>query len=557
MTRRSFVAAVTLLLALTACDLTTGDPEPEKPAPKRGGTITVAITEPSTLDPSKAADRNPDAAFSVGPGLLIVAQICDPLVAFDPDTGEIEGLAAESWAYSEDVKKVTFKLRQGVKFHNGRDVTAEDYVFSISRFVHKDSGSSRRYWFQNVVGYQQAVDGSSPTISGVKALDPLTLEIELTEPFAELPAILSHPAAGSALPKEEVDKGAESFAANPVCTGPYALREPRTAGAPITLKRAQGYSLEHPFLAGGGAGYADEMIFALAPSLDDGYKLLDDGTADVAEVPLNEQLNNARRVDGRLSSGSNGHVSYVAFPVTKPPYDKADLRRAFALAIDREEIIEDLLAGSRLVPKGYLPPSAGSASSAACEETMPPSSRPEEAKGAFAAAGVDPAAVKPMIHFNDAGSGHGLWLVKVSEKWETHLGVDAELVPHQEELLRYLDFLAEGRQDGPFRLAWSVEYPSPEALLGSIFRGGSLDNFIGYASPEFDGMLNQARAATDAGERTGLYVQAAELLCRDLPALIMWFGASHVAFSDRVVAAGEERLDIFGYPRLRELGERS
>jgi len=557
MTRRSFVAAVSLLLALTACDLTTGDPEPEEPAPRRGGTITVAITEPSTLDPSKAVDRNPDASFSVGPGLLIVAQICDPLVAFDPDTGEIEGLAAESWAYSEDVKKVTFKLRQGVKFHNGRDVTAEDYVFSISRFVHKDSGSSRRYWFQNVVGYQQAVDGTAPTMSGVRALDPLTLEIELTEPFAELPAILAHPAAGSALPKEEVDKGAESFAANPICTGPYALREPRTAGAPITLKRAEGYSLEHPFLAGEGAGYADEMVFTLAPSLDDGYKLLDDGTADVAEVPLNEQLNNARRVDGRLTSGPNGHVAYVAFPVTKEPYTKSDARKAFALALDRKEIIEELLAGSRLMPKGFLPASAGPASSSVCEETMPPSSRAEEAKAAFSTAALDPAAVKPMIHFNNGASGHGLWLTKVMEKWEAHLGVDATLVPHEEELLRYLDFLAEGQQDGPFRLAWSVEYPSPEALLGSIFRGGSLDNFSGYASPEFDGILNQARAATDAEERAGFYVQAAELLCRDLPALIMWFGASHVAFSNRVVAAGEDRLDIFGYPRLRELGERS
>jgi ABC-type oligopeptide transport system substrate-binding subunit len=188
---------------------------------------------------------------------------------------------------------------------------------------------------------------------------------------------------------------------------------------------------------------------------------------------------------------------------------------------------------------------------------MEPSGDPSGAKAALGAGAVDPASFKPRVHYNDGGSGHGLWLAKVAESWKANLGIDSELVAHEEELLSYLDFLAEGGQDGPFRLAWSVEYPSPEALFGSIFQGGSLDNFTGYASPEFDDLLKQARASTDTDDRTSLYTRAAGVLCKDVPAAVMWFGASHIAFSNRVVGGGDTRVDIFGYPLLREMGERS
>ena len=553
--KRFFSVAVILVLTLSSCDLTGDGDERTVPRPRRGGTLTVAITDTPSLDPSKAADRNPEATFSVNPSLLVVNQICDPLVAFDPRTGRLEGLAAESWSYSEDGKKITFKLREGVRFHNGREVVAEDYVYSVSRFVHKDSGTSRRFWFQRLAGYQDAVDGKTPTIAGVKAIDPRTLEFELVEPFAELPAVLSNSAAGSALPKEEVDKGA--FATHPICTGPYALKEPRAAGGPITLKRAEGYAGAHPFLSADGAGYADEIHFTIVPNLDEGYKLLDDRKADVAEIPLNEQLNNARRVDGRLEQSPNGHVAYIGFPVTKPGYTNPEFRKALSLAADRKVIVENLLAGSRLIPNGFLPKSAGPASNAVCKQSMASSSDANRAKAALTTAAVDPASIKPRVHYNNGGSGHGLWLTKVAESWKANLGIDSELVAHEEELLSYLDFLAEGGQDGPFRLAWSVEFPSPEALFGSIFQGGSLDNFTGYASPEFDDLLKQARASNDTDERTSLYIRAAGVLCKDVPAAVMWFGASHIAFSNRVVSGSDSRVDIFGYPLLREMGERS
>jgi oligopeptide transport system substrate-binding protein len=553
--KRFFSVAVILVLTVSGCDLTTGRDEQTEPKPARGGTITVAITDTPSLDPSKAADRNPEATFSINPSLLVINQICDPLVAFHPATGRLEGLAAESWSYSEDGKKITFKLREGVRFHNGREVVAEDYVYAISRFVHKDSGTSRRYWFQRLAGYQEAVDGKTPTVAGVKAIDPRTLEFELAEPFAELPAVLSNAAAGSALPKEEVDKGA--FATHPICTGPYALKEARAPGGPITLKRAEGYAGEHPFYSADGAGYADEIQFTIVPNLDEGYKLLDDRKADVAEVPLNEQLNNARRVEGRMEQGPNGHVAYIGYPVTKAGYTNPEFRRALSLAADRKLIIENLLAGSRLMPNGFLPGSAGPASRSVCKQSMASSGDQKRAQAALSAAAVDPASIKPRVHYNDGGSGHGLWLAKVAEAWKANLGLDSELVAHEEELLSYLDFLAEGGQDGPFRLAWSVEYPSPEALFGSIFQGGSLDNFTGYASPEFDDLLKQARASTDTDDRISLYVKAADVLCRDVPASVMWFGASHIAFSNRIVSGGNSRIDIFGYPLLREMGERS
>ncbi|HEY8202345.1 MAG TPA: ABC transporter substrate-binding protein, partial [Actinomycetota bacterium] len=204
MSRRSLLCAVVVAILASACSGSSNS-KTIRGNPKAGGRLVVAAATPTSLDPSKG---------SSGTDLYYLKQICDTLVSFNPLTGALEPGTAESWTIAPDGKRVTFKLRPGVKFSSGRDVTAADYVYSLSRFVNQQVGSQSYFILDKIVGYRDVLDGRTDTLAGVHATDPLTLDIDLIEPFAELPAVLAHPAAGAAIPKEEVDKDPAAFARN-------------------------------------------------------------------------------------------------------------------------------------------------------------------------------------------------------------------------------------------------------------------------------------------------------------------------------------------------------
>jgi ABC-type transport system substrate-binding protein len=542
---------VALLVVLLAAACGRGDDKPSKGNPKVGGTITVPAAMPSTLNPSRGSRRA---------DLYLLKQICDTLVSFDPVTGALKRGTAESWTVSEDAKKVVFKLRPGVKFHNGREVTAQDYVYSLSRFVNQDTGSLSYFILDKVVGYREVLDGRADTLAGAKAPDPLTLEIDLVEPFAEFPAVMAHPAAGAAIPKEEVDKDPASFGQMPVCTGPYMLESPWNVGLDITLVPFDGYYKANEAYTRGGAGYAKEITIRTLPDLGEdqpdvatGFSWLVDGEVDIAEVPLN-RLSGARRLrEHTLVEGPLGNVEYLGFPTKKYPTDNADVRRALALALDREDVVEDLLDGTRVIPEGLLPPAAGVASTrSACPSIKP---RPDEqaAKAALGRSGLSGQGMRLTVYYNETPPpGHDQWLNRVIGSWEDVLGVRSELKPLPRD--PYFKFLSDPGADGPFRSSWPVSYPSAEAFYGPLLSVGSGDNFSKYDSPEFDAALKAARATVGDEQRADAYAKVGEILCRDVPITPIWFDKSHLSVSDRVEAATTRPMDIYGDPILREIG---
>jgi ABC-type transport system substrate-binding protein len=521
-----------------------------KAGPVAGGALTVALTEPKSLDPIKAADPEDETASRAA--TVVISQICDQLVTAAPATGALRPGIAASWTVTPDAKTFTFKLRPGVKFHNGREVTAADFVYSLTRAA-APGGSAEHFFLSAVAGYKDLREGRAQNLAGVKAVDATTLEIDLASPFAELPAALSNPLVGSPVPKEEVDKGADAFAANPVCTGPYRLEAPWSKGQDLKLVRFSGYYGTNPAYSKGGRGYADRVVFKMVPDLLTGYRLFVSGGAAVAEVSADD-LTSAHRAGRRVVDGSNGIVTYIGFPVTKPPFDNAGFRRALALAVDRRAIVQGLLAGTRTLPRSFLPPGAGPGAVHQTCANLPPDTNPDAARKALKVSGADPASVKPVIYYNDGSSGNEAWLGKVAEQWKSALGIDTTL--HSDEWKRYLDFLVDPGPDGPFRLAWPVEYPSPESLFGPILTTGSLDNFTRFSDKEFDDLITRARAAADDTRRASLYKQAGMVLCDRMPIIPMWFGQDHWAFAPSLISGKPVFLDVNGRPLLREAGRK-
>lgn len=539
---RSLPLWLASLLMLTSCKIASG-PAEKPPAPIRATHIRVAIIDPGKLDPSSASSSS---------AMLILKQICDTLTTVDPVTGSVKPGIAASWTLAPDAKKVTFKIRPGLRFRNGREVSAADFVTSFSRFASPTSGSSQHFFFEKVVGYQDLRSGRSTSLAGVKAVDATTLDVDLSEPFAEFPAIVSHPAAGAPIPAESLSDGA-AFAASPDCAGPYTLSAPRATGD-IHLVRAPGYEpsqgATHPDAL---EGIPEEMTFKVVADVQTGYKQLVAKGVEVAEVPTTELLS-AQRVSGRVESGQNGLMTYIGFPVTKAPYDNLEFRRALTLATNQKAIVEQLLAGSRVLPRSFLPVSTGPDSRGlSCTALLDRRTDVVDAKKALKVAAVDVASVTPTVHLN-SGAGHERWVELLTTRWKEQLGITTTV--KAAEWKTYLDALVDPGPDGPFRLGWASRFPSPEAILDPLFRSGSLDNFTRYSNPAFDQALTAARATVDDVKRRKAYRDTADILCKDLPIIPMWEGRNNIAFGPRIASGTGRRLDFDGDPMLRELGRR-
>jgi len=166
--------------------------------------------KPRTLDPALATD-----IYSVS----VLQQVFDGLVQFDRNLNIIPAIA-RSWKISQDGLAYTFDLREGVKFHNGREVTAKDFVYSFARIINPETRSSSSDFFTRVLGAKEFIEKKTKEMRGLIALDRYTLKMILSEPYAPFINILAMKGA-KVVPREEVEKTGIDFGKLPVGTGPF------------------------------------------------------------------------------------------------------------------------------------------------------------------------------------------------------------------------------------------------------------------------------------------------------------------------------------------------
>ncbi|MCG8693351.1 MAG: ABC transporter substrate-binding protein, partial [Minwuiales bacterium] len=309
---------------------------------KQGGGMVVTYKDDvSTLDPAIGYDWQ---------NWSMIKSLFNGLMDYKPGTTELTLDLAESMDISEDGLTYTFKLREGVKFHNGRALTADDIKYSIERTVNPATQSPGQGFFGMIAGFDEAAAGNAAGLSGIEVLSPTEIRFTLSRPDATFLHVLAINFA-FAVPKEEVAKHGADFGKNPVGTGAFRMTE-WSLGQRVRFERNADYYHD-------GLPKLDEIVFEVGQEplvallrLERGeVDILGDGIPPAKFLQVKDDPANA----DKIVEGGQLHTGYLTMNVKMAPFDNKDVRQAVNMAINKDRIIR--MINGRAVPAGQpLPP---------------------------------------------------------------------------------------------------------------------------------------------------------------------------------------------------------
>jgi len=455
-------------------------------------------TDAPTLDPAYAHDTTSSTVLQC---------LVDGLTELDPETLEVRPELAESWEVSEDGTVYTFHLRRGVTFHNGREVTAADFKYSMERVLDPATAADQRWVLEEIKG-ADAFDGKTVTeVEGIEVLDRYTLRITIKQPYKPFLGLLSMEAA-SVVPREAVERLGEDFASRPVGCGPYRLVS-WTRDTTIVLERFDDYWGEAPQIK--------YIKFKVIPEDALAIEKYRHGELDMLmELPAKRQREILTAYPDEAHVWPILGVYYMGFTHTKPPFrNNVKLRQALNYAVNKKAICDVIMEGVPIPARGMLPPGFAS-----FDETLAgyPYDK-AKTKALLAEAGYPNGQGLPEItlQFNTSEAHEAICQAIKNDLAE--IGVKARL--KNLEWGAHLDSL-KNHEPELFRAGWLADVPSEDNFLQLLVTGNET-NYSGYSNPEFDALFEQARFETDPDEQRRLYRKANRLIVEDAAWLFVYW----------------------------------
>ncbi|GAA1508111.1 ABC transporter substrate-binding protein [Sphaerisporangium rubeum] len=533
------VGTALLALAVAACGGGGGDTSGAGSSAGTGaaGAVRVEIAEPQhDLIPGNTTETS---------GAEVLNALFVGLVDYDADKKPYNRVAES--IESEDSKTWTIKLKTTYKWHNGEPVVAQNFVDSWNYTANGANAQEGNYFFGSIAGYDELNPGegktaSATTLSGLKVVDDTTFTVELKNPFSGFPTMLGY-TAFYGLPKaafESEGKLKADFGSNPVGNGPFKMSKPWKRGSDQTISTVRNDDFSE------GKAKIDAVDFKIYTDLNTAFNDLRAGNLDIMDQLPAEAISTAKNEFGdRYIEQPSSGVGYIGFPIKNgADYAKnKDIRKAISMAIDRKTITETVFSGTRVPADDFISPVVSGYRQGACGEAC--TYDPAKAKELFTSAGG--ASMGPIEIGYNADGGHKEWIEAVANNLRTNLGVEVTPKP-VEKFATILDDLGAKKWSGSFRMAWIMDYPSPENYLRPIFGSGASSNYSGYADKKFDDLLTQGDSASSIEEGIKFYQQADDLLLQEMPYIPVYFYQTNGAYSNHVKNVKIdpfERIDLF------------
>jgi oligopeptide transport system substrate-binding protein len=512
------VVALTLV-PFTACSTENA------PGVSEGNSYSVGIDEPDHLTPGQAT-----GAFDE------VHALFAPLVKLD-ENNELTYVQAKSVTSSDNVHW-TIKIRPGWTFHNGEPVTAQSYVDAWNTTAYGPNAWGNNGQFATIEGYDamNPAEGepTAKTLSGVTVVDPTTISVTLKAPDSQFPYRLTPSEPGFYPMPEAAYDDLKAYDEAPIGNGPFQMDGTWQHDVEIRMTRFDDYKGPQP--------QADGLLFKIYSDTTTAYTDARAGEVDIVSVPQEKYTQLEDDFGDHYVAFDAVSVDWLGFPLWDERYQDKRLREAISLAINRDEINEQIFGNLYAPAQSLTPPTAIGGGTTSCGDAC--DFDPERARQLLEAAGGWDGTLQIWY---PGGVGYEQTFRAIANQIRENLGIEAEAKAVQ-GFTAYIAALDNREVTGPFRGHWGSLYPSMQNNLTALFtehgEGQSGSGF--YSNPRVDDLIAQGNAAPSPEAAVTYYKQAEQVIMDDFPVVPTFYAKYVYAYSDNVdnVIIGHDQIEL-------------
>lgn len=483
--------------------------------------LNLAIgSEPPTIDPALATDSTSGA---------IIKNVFEGLTAMNNE-GEVLPAAAESWEVSEDGLTYTFTLRDGNVWSNGDPVTASDFEFAWKRVLNPETASqyaSILYVLEGAEAYNSG-EGEADAV-GVTAVDEKTLEVKLANPtsfFLELTAFYTYMPVHQATVEADANWALDAGDAY-VSNGPFSLQEWAHSSHYVLVKSDSYWDAENVALDTVNVQIIEADSTANAEFQAGGIDYLGSPYSTVSLDAID-----LYRANEELNVAPYAAIYWYKLNTTDEVTSNVNIRKALALAIDRQGLVDNITKGGQLPALGLVPPTIAGF---------------EDDRGYFADADYDAAKEYLATGLEELGladaseltinisintsEAHSTIAQFIQEGWAQNLGINVNIDNTEWQVylerLNVLDFQVA-------RMGWIADYNDASSFLDMYRTADSGNNDTGWENEEFKSLIDQASAEQDPAVRTDLQLQAEAIMVDEMPVIPLYYYTNLYVVHDHV-----------------------
>ena len=472
-------------------------------------------TKPTTMDPAKVQD---------GDTIDLLQQVYEGLVGWN-EKNEIEPKLADKWDVIDGGKSYVFHLRKGVKFHNGREMTADDVKFCFERACDpKLASPTAATYMSDIVGASDRIKGKASSIQGVTVVDKSTVKISILEPRVYFIDKLTYPCM-FVYAKEALVKADGEMATKPemIGTGPFKIDE-IAIDSYVHLVANEGYF--------GGAPKLKRIERPVVPDSSTRLNLFKAGKIDLIQLERADvkNLKEDAKYKDQLHYFDRASMWYIGIHCNKIPALKDPrVRRAIAMAIDKDDIVDNILDGINKRADSIVPPGCFGHRDkvngvkfdvAGAKKLLADAGHPD-------GKGIDTL----TMYYRDSRPDIDAVAQRVGSQLKKNLGINVTF--QQLQWGTYLD--KNNKKELPFfHMRWAADYLDAENFLSTLLASYGAENKTEYKNAKYDELCHRADVSQDPAERLKLYAEAEDIVLQEAPFVPIYFQRDAELISPRV-----------------------